>query len=104
MDIVTLAQVKSHLRVDNDLEDDDLALKLLAAQSAVLTYLKSSSVDTLMDGSPSEFQFAISAATLLMVGYLYRNRDGDEDQAFDGNYLPGPVKSLLLPYRTPSFA
>jgi hypothetical protein len=41
----------------------------------------------------------IEVATLLLVGYFYKQRDEDANKEFDSNTLPRPVKALLLPYR-----
>ena len=105
---VTLDQVKDHLRVDTDDSDNDLALKLFAAQSAVISYLKVSSLDDLAVGDPAAIPDpavgAIVAATLLLVGYLYRQRDSDETHEWEQGYLPRPVTALLYPYRDPALA
>ncbi len=41
MNIVTLQEVKSHLRIDHDFDDADLQLKINAATAAVLDHVKS---------------------------------------------------------------
>lgn len=105
---VTLQQAKDHLRVDTDAEDGDIGDKLLAAQSAVLNYLKITTLDVLAVGSPAEIpdnvDGAVTAATLLLVGYLYRDRDTDENHEWEQGYLPRPVTALLYPLRDPACA
>lgn len=105
---VTLQQVKDHLRVDTDAEDSDIGLKLLSAQSAVLAYLKVATLDALKVGSPAEYpagaEGSITAATLLMVGYFYRDRDNDENHEWEQGYLPRPVTALLYGFRDPACA
>lgn len=105
---VTLEQAKDHLRVDSDDSDNDLALKLASAQAAVLNYLKVDDLDALAVGDPAAIlprvDGAVSAATLLMVGYFYRERDNDSTKEWEQGYLPRPVTALLYPLRDPSLA
>jgi hypothetical protein len=44
----------------------------------------------------------VKAATLLMLGYLWKDRDENADGAFDMGYLPKPVTALLYPLRDPA--
>ncbi|RYF63597.1 MAG: phage gp6-like head-tail connector protein [Comamonadaceae bacterium] len=116
--LVTLEQAKDHLRIDTDAADADLTLKIHAASGAVLTYLKGANrfvqaVDA--DGDPvvdeegepvytEQVIFEVQAATLLMLGYLNKDRDGDGDDQFEPGFLPNPVTALLYPFRTPTLA
>ena len=108
--LVTLEQAIQHLRVDNDAEDNDLLLKIAAASGAVMNYINPGA-DVFLDsegnaavdsngiaiGIPQEIQ----QATLLLLGYFYKDRDGDPDKAYEMGYLPRPVTALLYPHRTP---
>jgi hypothetical protein len=103
--LVTLDQVKAHLRVDNDDEDDDLTLKIHAASAAVLSYLKDTAylyVDTSGE-TIADIPYQVQAATLLLMGAFYGNRgeDGGQSSGF-GNYLPPAVVALLYPLRVPT--
>lgn len=115
MMLVTLDQGKSHLNVDLDLtaQDADITLKIHAASSAVINYLKSgkaiflnSQGDLAIDskGDPVGVPFEVQAATLLMLGFLYKDRDENAEGAFERGYLPMPVTALLYPLRDPAFA
>lgn len=124
MMLVTLREAQDHLRVDTDADANDLSLKVMAASGAVMNYLKSSSpyeieVDSngdpildssgrvipVRDSSGKTFvRWEVKAAVLLMVGYLYRLRDDNENNAFDRGYLPMPVTALLYPLRNPALA
>lgn len=44
----------------------------------------------------------IKSATLLMLGFLYKDRDENPDKAFEMGYLPAPVTALLYPLRDPA--
>lgn len=112
MMLVSLEQGKRHLRVIMDDEDADILLKIEGASAAVLDYLKSRAnefldssgmveVDSNLDpvGVPANVQ----AATLLMLGYLYKDRDTNADEGYERGYLPAPVTALLYPKRDPAF-
>lgn len=111
MMLVTLQQVKDHLRIDNDAGDSDLLLKTRAASRAVLNYLKDGSESfTDSAGDPIEDSNGdaigipedVQDATLMMVGYLNNVRDSDPDRAFEMGYLPKPVMALLYSRRDPA--
>lgn len=104
---VSVDRAKAHLRADDD-DSDAIQSMLDAAYGVVLNYLKVSDVTDLATGSPPVLEDrvynAVSAAILLQLGYLYRNRDSDPDGEFDRGYLPKPVTALLYPLRDPSCA
>jgi hypothetical protein len=113
--LVSLKQAKDHLRVraDEHADDDDLILKIQGASSAVVNYLKSAAntflntdgeIETDANGDPVGVPFAVSAATLLMLGFLYKDRDDNADNAYEQGYLPKPVTALLYPLRDPACA
>lgn len=113
MKLVSLAQGKRHLRVDFEDEDNDIELKVHAASAAVLNYLKSGA-DAFLDssggviedssGDPVGIPFEVQAATLLMLGYLYKDRDTNAGGEYEQGYLPKPVTALLYPLRDPAYS
>jgi hypothetical protein len=110
-DLVTLKQAADHLRCDISGDNDDLKMKIMQASSAIYTYLKSG-VDLYLDSDgeldadndENPLPYQIQAACLLMLGYLYKDRDGDSDKAYQPGYLPAPVTALLYPFRVPTLA
>lgn len=111
MMLVTLAQAKGHLRVDFNDEDNDIELKIKAASAAVLNYLKSgadsfldSSGDVIEDSNGPIVPAEVQAATLQLVGYFWKYRDGTPAGAFQMGYLPPDVTALLYPLRDPALA
>ena len=109
--LVSLAAAKEHLRVDDSDNDNDLTLKIHAASGAVLNYIRNgadlftdSAGDPILDSNdnPIGIPYEIQAATLLLLGYLYKNRDSDPDKAYGHGMLPNDVTALLYVYRVPS--
>lgn len=118
MMLVSLSKGKDHLRVDHDAEDSIIELYIKAASKAVLNYLKdgkdafldstnldsSGEVEVDSDGEPVGIPFEVQAATLIMLGYLYKNRDNNDgyDGASGQGVLPLPVTALLYMLRDPT--
>ncbi len=94
MDRVTLNEVKHHLRYDDDANDTNLTMYILAAESAIKRYIT--------EEIPATGTDDIKIATLMLVGYFDENRSPDKDTPTHGNYLPQPVVSMIYPYRKPT--
>lgn len=111
MMLVSLATAKNHLRMDHDAEDTLIEIYIHAASGAVLNYLKSNG-DAYLDSNgtipmdiflePVGIPYEVQAATLLLVGHFYKDRDNNEGGAFQQGYLPMPVTALLYPLRDPA--
>lgn len=119
---VTLARAKQHLNMDHDEDDTLIEVYVQAASGAVKNYLKSASPyeverdsndDPILDSSGDPMyvvdsagdklvSYPVQAAVLLMVGFLYKDRDENPDSAFDRGYLPKPVTALLYSLRDPA--
>lgn len=116
MMLVSLEQAKAHLRMDHDFDDSDITLKIEGASAAVLDYLKDYA-DSFLDsngeviedsnGNP-DVPYQVKAATLLMLGDLYANREpiptDPVDAQYGYGYLPRAVIALLYPLREPTIA
>lgn len=108
--LVTLGRLKEALRIDSDDEDGILGLYIDAASLSVISYLKGQADVVLgLDSggdipSGAEVPEPIQLATIVLVGHIYRNPDGDPDKDFEHGYLPRPVTALLYPYRDPALA
>lgn len=104
---VTIGQAKAHVLVDHDSDDAQLQSMIEQASAIILDYLKLASVPaSWTDGTGSTGDSPsgavpplIQAATLLIIGELYRTRE-----AADINVLSAGIKSLLHRYRDPSLA
>lgn len=122
--LVTLQEARDHIRSDTTADDADLTLKINAASGAVLNYLKGASpwqyeydsnlgvqLDSaqqpipLLDSSGQKIlRWEVRAAVLLMVGYLYKDRDENPDGEYEQGYLPKPITAILYPLRDPAIA
>lgn len=108
--LVTLTEVKSRLRIETNDDDAMLVGYVEAASASVINYLKAQA-DVLLDldssgdlPSGSDVPSVIQAATIMLVGYFYRNPDSDPDKDYDMGFLPKPVMALLYPLRDPACA
>lgn len=103
--IVSLEEVKQHLRIDYDEEDADLTLKIQAASQMILEYVKRSESDYDEDSDGIlEVPYTMKMACLIMVGILYRDRDGVETKEWNQGYLPYSVTALIYNYRDPTLS
>jgi len=127
MRLITLAQAKAHIRVDHDVEDVQIGEFIEAASAAIVNYLKNGA-DTFLntlglpeeiydDSSPPEVVDyvvppEVKAATKILVGELFRNREAKQDGEIGGQlgiphgygFLPRAVVMLLFPLRDPALA
>ena len=87
--MLTLEEVKAHLRYDSDDNDAALQIMLDAAEQAIKTHC---------DPNQDLNTAAIKQAALLLIGYWDNNRNAEQGNDW---YLPQPVLALLTPYRTP---
>lgn len=110
MMLVTLDEALRQLNQPVD-QDQEITLFIHAASGAVLNYLKSGAdyfldsaglVITDSNDEPVGVPYEVKAAVLILVGYLYRNRDTND--GFEPGYLPAPVTALLYPLRDPACA
>lgn len=116
--LVTLEQVKAGLRIaewdadGNMIEHDDdshLTLLIGAASNRIIKFLKNRADEVLNLDSSGELTSAgipdeVTVATIMLVGYLYRNPDQDPDGDFDLGQLPKPIKSMIYTLRDPALA
>lgn len=98
--LVTLAEAKAHLRIDQDIMDDDIKLKLLAAEGRVRRHCEGTDID----GLDEMDQMIVKAAILMLVGYLDRIRANEDVAPDDRFWLPAGVSQLLVPFRQPGVA
>lgn len=88
-----LQEVKDHLRIDHDIFDQDLKLKMHAAQARVIAHCQGTDFTQLTP----EQETLIKAAIFNLIGYMDRVRAAEEGG--DRGYLPPSVHLLLMPFR-----
>lgn len=104
LDLVTVAQAKTHLRAGSEMTTDEAEGLISRASNIVLDYLKLTSIPDAWTesgtGSPSEVQIpgAVQAATLLVIGVLDKDKIGEMDPLTPG------ARSLLHRFRDPALA
>jgi hypothetical protein len=110
MMLVTVQQAQDHLRIDDDsLNASEITVYIKAASQAIVRYLGAgadvffdANGDPIFDSSDLLDGYEdVQSAVLLLIGYLYKNRDNNQGNEFS-NYLPAPVIALLYPLRDPT--
>lgn len=90
MAAITLDELKQHLRIDADDEDDYLNGLILQAEAACADFC-------LRDALPDPVPLPAKRAVLLYAGYLHADREGwDADKA---KAMLTVAHDLLWPYR-----
>lgn len=118
MRLVTLAQARDHLRSDTEADDADLTSKIQTASDAVLDYVgetvpRDTAGDPFTDsagdliGVSERVLTRLQQATLITVGYLYRERAGSQEYAVPNTFgygygLPQGATALLYSLRRPT--
>ena len=102
--ILTVDEVKTHLRIEDDDEDEYIAGLIRQAQSTAEDFCRVSFEPiTEMDDQGNETTIAapepVRLAVLLMVSHYFENRD-NPDRAVYGT-MRIAFENLLYPYRDP---
>lgn len=103
MGLVTLQEAKDHLKPPGSIDDARILRIIKQATVIVLKYCKLE-LDAYQDSNlepTAEVPGDLTAATLLVIGSLYDNADG---QNADKDPLSPAVKSLLHDTRKPTLA
>lgn len=100
--LITLDQLKTHLRIENDEHDERLQEVAYAASAIVLDYLKRpEGTWENTAGDPDDVPYVVVAATKLVAGALFENLEGNDEGP---QPLSQTVKDLLHRLRDPAFA
>ena len=88
--IVSVDQLKAHLRIDDDAEDEYLTGLLEQSEAACLAFCLRDSFD---EPVPKEAVLAV----MVYAGYLHANREGGDPNPLKA--MTTVVHALLWPYR-----
>ena len=89
--VVTIDEVKTHLRIQQDEEDSYISGLIVQAQAAAEDYCRVQFSDL----APEPVRLAV----LLMVSHYYENRDNPDKQVYVTMRIA--FENLLYPYRDP---
>ena len=98
--IVTLDELKTHLRIQHDEEDEYIAGLIAQAQTAAEDYCRVSFEPTPDgEGDVPEVPQPVRLAVILMASFYYENRDIPDMTTYKATRMA--FDSLLYPYRDP---
>ena len=89
--MVSLSELKAHLRVESGEEDALLSSLIQAAKSACEAFC----MTTFEEPAPEPVRLAV----LLFCGHFYANRENGDGSAYDA--MIAAFRALLWPYRDP---
>lgn len=89
--MLTLEEVKVHLRIENEDEDDYIVSLIAQAQAKAEDFCRV----TFEDDAPAPVRLAV----LLMISHYYENRDNPDRQVYVTFRMA--FENLLYPYRDP---
>ena len=100
--IVTVEEVKTHLRIEHDEEDDYIASLIRQAQTAAEDYCRVQFEPVDEEGNPIETEAPepVRLAVILMASFYYENRDIPDMTTYKATRMA--FDSLLYPYRDPA--
>jgi uncharacterized phage protein (predicted DNA packaging) len=89
--MVSLSELKAHLRIESGEEDALLSSLIQSAKAACEAFC----MTTFMDPTPEPVRLAV----LLFCGHFYANRESGDQDAYDA--MIAAFRALLWPYRDP---
>lgn len=97
--IITLDEIKAHLRIEHDLDDKLLEIYTDAALEAAANHIGKVWGNETTEKAVT-FTDGIKVGCLMFIGHLYANRESVSDiQLYE---VPMAIKALWNPYREPA--
>ena len=97
--IVTVDEVKTHLRIEHNEEDGYIGDLIRRAQAEAEDYCRVS-FETDEEGNPVDPPEPVRLAVILMTSFYYENRDIPDRTTYKATRMA--FDSLLYPYRDPA--
>lgn len=98
--LCTLEEVKAHIRVDSDDEDELIETYIRASSAAICRKLVGVKIHS--DDEEEEVFPDIKLACMTLVAEFYRYREGDNpnkiNDLYASKYLPYGVEQLIAPF------
>lgn len=105
IELVSLPEIKAHLKIDHDLDDDELTGKIQEASAVLLDYVQAS-LHKVVDGDGKLIEgnelYRVKAAAMRLVGMLYRNPDLAEKEDLQQGELPFSVSVFIYNLHLPT--
>ena len=98
--IVTVDEVKTHLRIEHNEEDSYIGDLIQQAQAEAEDYCRVSFETTDDEGNPVDPPEPVRLAVILMTSFYYENRDIPDMTTYKATRMA--FDSLLYPYRDPA--
>lgn len=106
IELVTMAEIKEHLRDDGNANDEEYGLFNRAGSAAILAFIQGNrervidSDGNIIEGT--EMLARLKVALLVLIGWLDRNRGGEDEEKLMNGYLPNSVTLLIYDLRRPT--
>ena len=97
--IVTVDEVKTHLRIEHDEENDYIESLIKQAQAEAEDYCRVSFEEQDEEGNIPDAPEPVRLAVILMTSFYYENRDIPDMTTYKATRMA--FDSLLYPYRGP---
>ena len=98
--IVTVDEVKTHLRIEHNEEDEYIETLIKQAQTEAEDYCRVSFETTDDEGNPVDPPEPVRLAVILMTSFYYENRDIPDMTTYKATRMA--FDSLLYTYRDPA--
>lgn len=99
-DLITLEDALDHLRIDSGDDEGLVELYIKAASASIRTYLGDG---VYSDVESETIRDDVKVACMILVGDMYRYREGESPNSVDSRYgygyLPARITAMLFPYR-----
>lgn len=106
IELVTLEEIKEHLRDDGNANDAEYTLLNQAGSSAIIAFIQGNRHRVIdEDGNvieDSPILARLKVALLVLIGWLDRNRGGEDEEKLMQGYLPASVSLLIYDLRRPT--
>ncbi|MBI0275667.1 phage gp6-like head-tail connector protein [Hafnia alvei] len=106
IELVTLVEIKEHLRDDGNANDAEYLMFNQAGSAAILSFIQGNRERVIdSDGKVikgTEILARLKVALLVLIGWLDRNRGGEDEEKLMQGYLPISVTMLIYDLRRPT--